>query len=116
MKTILLSLSRSEATEKLVCSLKPLSSSAIRLVDDSACYGDVHEGEDETTFTVGFAFSGFTSAAGKIMEIDTGTSEFSYSFKGPFWSFLIRGDINRHFHRVFKSSILVKNPDAQGHQ
>ena len=106
MKTISLSLSRAEATEKLENSLHKISGGAIKLFDESACYGDVYEEENETTFVIGFGPTGFTTAQGKISGISTEGSKLSYKFKGLPWSFLVRSILDSHLVDTFEGYII----------
>ncbi len=113
MKTILLSLSRVEATEKLSDRLATISDTAIKTLDSSACYGDIHEKQNETTFVVGLGPTGFTTAQGKIIEISPEQSELSYKFKGIPWAFLIKDALNSRIKEIFKDHIVKKNKKSQ---
>ena len=106
MKTMLLSVSIAEASKILKDSLITISSSAIRVVSDVDCYGNVDIGENETTFVIGQGPTGWTTACGKITAITPETSEISYEFRGPFWQFLVKDSIKTHIIRTFKSYIV----------
>ncbi|MFC1704290.1 hypothetical protein ACFL1E_05890 [Candidatus Omnitrophota bacterium] len=98
-----LSLSMAEASKTLTSSLRTISPDAFRVVSKTDCYGDIHIGENETTFTIGVGPTGYTTAIGKITAIGPDTSEISYTFKGPFWSLMTRDIINSHIIKTFKT-------------
>lgn len=103
MKTIQLSISRTEASEILKNSLQTISSSAIRALNEVDCYGNVDIGENETTFVIGQGPTGWTTACGRITSAGSHASEVSYEFKSPFWQFTTRSSIRLHIENTFKS-------------
>ena len=112
-KTITLSLSRTEATGQLKGSLHGISDSAFKTFDQSACYGDVHVGERETTFVIGFGPTGWTTAQGRIADISPEQSQLSYVFKGLPWSFWVRKILTGHFTETFEGYIINSNTNRK---
>jgi hypothetical protein len=108
-KIITLSLSRTKATDLLKGSLREVSSSAFKALDETACYGNVHEREGETTFVIGLGPTGLITAEGNITDFGPEQSQLTYKFKGLPWAFLKKSLLNIHFKKAFESYIINPN-------
>ena len=108
-KNITLSLSRTKATDLLKSSLRTVSSSAFKALDETACYGNVHERERETTFVIGLGPTGLITAEGNITDFGPEQSQLTYEFEGLPWAFLKKSLLNVHFKKTFESYIINPN-------
>ena len=108
-KNIILSLSLTKATDLLESSLRTVSSSAFKALDETACYGNVHERERETTFVIGLGPTGLITAEGSITDFGPEQSQLTYEFKGLPWAFLKKSLLNIHFKKTFESYIIKPN-------
>ncbi len=104
-----LSLSRTKATYLLESSFRTVSSCALKALYETACYGNVHEREGETTFVIGLGPTGWVTAEGKITDFGPEQSQLTYELKGLPWAFLKKSLLNVHFKKTFESYIINPN-------
>ena len=116
-KNIILSLSRTKATDLLKNSLRTVSDSAFKALDQTACYGNVHEQERETTFVIGLSPTGWLTAEGNITDFGPEQSQLTYEFKGLPWAFLKKSLLSKHFKKTFEGYIIspTANKPNQAH-